>query len=108
MSRPQGHSAIGRLFMSMKNPPTLTGIEPATFRTVAQHLNHCATAVPLAHIYIYIYIYRELKLPYVNILNLQNHRKREAQAYYKNSSTQSTLTFKMYKGFCKLMDRVSQ
>ena len=26
---------------------TLAGIEPATFRFVAQHLNHCATAVPL-------------------------------------------------------------
>jgi len=25
---------------------TPTGIEPATFRFVAQHLNHCATAVP--------------------------------------------------------------
>ena len=25
---------------------TLSGIEPATFRFVAQHLNHCATAVP--------------------------------------------------------------
>ena len=45
LSRPQGHSAIGRI-MSMKNPLTLTGIEPATFRFVAQHLNHCATAVP--------------------------------------------------------------
>jgi len=33
--------------MSMKKK-TLTpaGIEPATFRFVAQHLNHCATAVP--------------------------------------------------------------
>ena len=30
----------------MKNPLTLAGIEPATFRFVAQHLNHCATAVP--------------------------------------------------------------
>jgi len=30
----------------MKNPPTLAGIEPATFRLVARHLNHCATAVP--------------------------------------------------------------
>jgi len=30
----------------MKNPLTPTGIEPATFRFVAQHLNHCATAVP--------------------------------------------------------------
>jgi sterol desaturase/sphingolipid hydroxylase (fatty acid hydroxylase superfamily) len=30
----------------MKNPLTLAGIEPATFRFVAQHINHCATAVP--------------------------------------------------------------
>jgi len=29
--------------MSIKN---LNGTEPATFRFVAQHLNHCATAVP--------------------------------------------------------------
>ena len=32
--------------MSMKNPLTPAGIERATFRIVAQHLNHCATAVP--------------------------------------------------------------
>jgi len=32
--------------MSMKNPMTPAGIEPATFRFVTQHLNHCATAVP--------------------------------------------------------------
>ena len=31
----------------MKNPLKLAGIEPATFRFVAQHLNHCATAVPV-------------------------------------------------------------
>ena len=30
----------------MKNPLTLAGIEPATFRFVAQHPNHCATEVP--------------------------------------------------------------
>jgi len=29
----------------MKNPLTPAGIEPATFRFVAQHLNHCATTV---------------------------------------------------------------
>ena len=32
--------------MSLKNPLTPAGIEPANFRFVAQHLNHCATAVP--------------------------------------------------------------
>jgi len=32
--------------MSTKNPMTLARIEPATFRFVAQHINHCATAVP--------------------------------------------------------------
>ena len=30
----------------MKDPLTPNGIEPATFRFVAQHLNHCAPAVP--------------------------------------------------------------
>jgi len=30
----------------MKYPLTPAGIEPATFRFVAQHLKHCATAVP--------------------------------------------------------------
>jgi len=37
----QGHSAMGRI-MSM----TPSGIETATFRSVAQPRNHCATAVP--------------------------------------------------------------
>jgi len=32
--------------MSMKNPLKPAGIEPATYRFVAQLLNHCATAVP--------------------------------------------------------------
>ena len=32
--------------MSMKNPLTPAGIEPATFLFVAQRLNHCAKAVP--------------------------------------------------------------
>jgi len=46
LSRPQGHSAIGRILGQGKIPVTPAGIEPATFRFVAQHLNHCATAVP--------------------------------------------------------------
>jgi len=37
-----------------KIPTTPSGIEPATFRFVAQHLNHCATAVPSINItYVY-------------------------------------------------------
>jgi hypothetical protein len=38
-----------------KNPMTPSGIEPATFRFVAQNLNHCATAVPKGVMYGYIY-----------------------------------------------------
>jgi len=36
-------------FMSMKNPLTPVGIQPATFWFVAQHLNHCATAFSKVH-----------------------------------------------------------
>ena len=41
----------------MKNPLTLAGIEPATFRFVAQHLNHCATAVPYIYVCVYVCMY---------------------------------------------------
>jgi len=43
---PQGHSAIGRILCKWKIPMTPAGIKPVTYRFVAQHLNHCATAVP--------------------------------------------------------------
>jgi len=39
--------------VSMKNPLTLLGIEPTTFRFVEQHLNHCATAIPGEIIVVY-------------------------------------------------------
>jgi len=42
-----GPLCVRKDFMSMKNPLTLAGIEPATYRFVAQHLNHFANAVPL-------------------------------------------------------------
>jgi len=41
----------------MKNPVTQAGIEPATFRFVAQRLNHCATAGSRCHnSYCFMYI----------------------------------------------------
>ena len=46
LCRSQGHGAIGRILCQRKIPMTPAGIEPATFRFVAQHLNHYATAVP--------------------------------------------------------------
>ena len=53
--------------MSMKNPITPAGIEPATFRFVAQHLNHCATAVPLFYKYniLFVYSYRAYWLMFI-------------------------------------------
>ena len=60
---------------------TLAGIEPATFRFVAQHLNHCATAVPIATQY-------EIKISAVKsyILNVIFHVSiclcREQYRYY--------------------------
>ena len=36
--------------MSKKNPLTTAGIEPTSFRFLAQYLNHCATAVPIIYI----------------------------------------------------------
>ena len=47
LSRPQGHSVIGRILCQWKIPMTPAGVEPATFRFVAQHLNHWATAVSI-------------------------------------------------------------
>ena len=58
LSRPQDHSAIGKMSPS--------GIVPATFRFVAQPLYHCATAVPI-YIYIYIYIYIQYIYIYIYI-----------------------------------------
>ena len=47
---PQSHSAIGKISWQWKIPMTPDGIQPATFRFVAQHLNHCATAVPTVEV----------------------------------------------------------
>ena len=49
--------------MSMKNPLTPSGTEAATIRFKAQHLNHCATAVPrfLVHLTIFQYFWYSLQ-----------------------------------------------
>ena len=36
----------------MKNPMTPTGTEPATFRFVAQHLNHCTLKITTYNIFV--------------------------------------------------------
>jgi len=38
-----------------KIPMTLSEIEPATFRFVEQHLNHCATAVPMFNVCFFVF-----------------------------------------------------
>jgi len=43
LSRTQRHSVIGEGLCQRKIPMTPCRIEKATFRFVAQHLNHCAT-----------------------------------------------------------------
>ena len=52
----------------MKIPLTQAGIEPATFRIVAQHLNHCATAVP--HIIVVFQINGSANVPALAIVQL--------------------------------------
>jgi hypothetical protein len=56
-----------------KSPMTPSGIEPATFRFVAQYLNHCATAVPVHTVYTYV-----------------NNQKRGFPTVYYNGSSAET------------------
>jgi len=55
--------------MSMKNPLTPAGIEPAAFRFVAQHLNHCATTVPY---YMDVQILYHGYVEYINLMELHH------------------------------------
>jgi len=64
---------------------TPAGIEPATFRFVAQHLNHCATAVPLRRSYLLWKVTAELetdKVAYFKKIKLSGF-----SAYPDGSST---------------------
>jgi len=93
-------------FTSMKNPLTPAGFEPATFRFVAQHLIHCATAVPpeaaavpnhsssrycrnpfptvLAPIYLYSFIDLLHDLTGTDLTTLASFRLHVAPAYSSN------------------------
>jgi len=61
--------------MSMKNPLTPAEIEPATYRFVAQHLNHYATTVPAIPIVLHtiINIGRVSETQLMNILLLRSY-----------------------------------
>ena len=49
---------------------TPSGIEPATLRFVAQHLNHCATAVPHASILPFLYLVPPKRPQYLHVIPL--------------------------------------
>ena len=76
----QGPQRDRRDFMSMKNPLTPAGIEPATFQFVAQHLNHCATAVPMSQC-------RNKKRQQHNLNAISKTSHTHATAYIESQST---------------------
>jgi len=57
-------------FYVNEKPLTPAGIEPATFRIVAQHLNHCATAVPTVGMYLEIILTRS----FVGLLDIDDDK----------------------------------
>ena len=60
----------------MKNTLTPTGIEPATIRYVAQHLNNCATAV-LSHIVRYVHKFFFFKVRHPAVLDYRQKVHRQ-------------------------------
>ena len=65
-----------------KIPVTSSGIEPATFRFVAQNLNHCATTVP---IYIYVYIYTHTQTHIHMYIYIHTHTHTQTYIYIYNN-----------------------
>ena len=80
--------------MSMKNLLTLAGIEPATFRFVAQHLNNCTTAVPFKFV-VKGFLGNRRALNYEELVNnlLQRYQKLGCNMSLKIHFLQSHLDF---------------
>jgi hypothetical protein len=55
-----------------KIPMTPSGIKPATFRFVAQYLNHCSTAVPTVYVF---HVFQKWLLTMCSYKMAQNWRK---------------------------------
>jgi len=68
----------------MKNPLTQSGIEPATFRSLTQHLNHCAVA-PLPNRKV------GMEFSYIISLKLMLQRIRMLTSYICPSTARSNL-----------------
>jgi len=67
---------------------TPAGIEPATFRFVAQHLNHCVTAVPLRNTTIFYYFSGFKPIPFACYLSIVHDKNVPSAAldHYTQSS----------------------
>ena len=83
----------------MTNPLTPAGIEPATFRFVAQHLRHCATAV--SHCVLQpTQIYRQI---FIRIYSLYAHSYKQKELKVRTNSVNTKFVLMcLLTRFCTL------
>ena len=90
---------------------TPTGIEPATFRFVAQHLNHCAAAVHCnateRRKYVYMYAYVRAYRPHITLnivfcAHLKRNAKLERALFLNAKSPSLTDTHGRFGNTCAL------
>ena len=96
---------------------TPSGIKPATFRFVAQHLNHCATAVPTSNRGTNVKISLKIKhlknLPNLYIINSIYkisliHYNSITNGRYENDGVMSVENYNVYISFMKIHSSVFQ